>query len=357
MPRPGNWDMWVSFANFYRANKRCLRMKAEFIVIILAMAILCASGVAQEDSSETWYKKSQELYKNGSYEESIETIDRAIELNPGNATLWDAKASSLGRVVFFTPNFNKYEYSEALQAQDKAIELDPEDSILRMHKGFLLANLADVSGHKNKSLYGEAIREFDKAIELDPQNKVAWIFKGSVLDTRLNRSEEALAAYDKAIETGSTNVQDNVWLANAWMAKGGALAKLGMDNESFEAFDEAIDLDPQNATFVWYEVAEVLNASGRYDEAIKAYDKVINLDPKSTKGFAAQAHEGKGIALFNLNKYDESIEAYDRAIELYPFEPMSGRTWYRKGIALKALGRNSEANAVFEKAKELGYEG
>jgi Flp pilus assembly protein TadD len=36
-------------------------------------------------------------------------------------------------------------------------------------------------------------------------------------------------------------------------------------------------------------------------------------------------------------------------------EPMGAQTWYRKGIALQALGRISEADAAFAKAKELGY--
>jgi Flp pilus assembly protein TadD len=38
-------------------------------------------------------------------------------------------------------------------------------------------------------------------------------------------------------------------------------------------------------------------------------------------------------------------------------EPMSGPTLYKKGTALKALGRNAEADAAYSKAKELGYNG
>jgi Flp pilus assembly protein TadD len=30
---------------------------------------------------------------------------------------------------------------------------------------------------------------------------------------------------------------------------------------------------------------------------------------------------------------------------------------YKKGTALKALGRNAEADAAYSKAKELGYNG
>ena len=58
-------------------------------------------------------------------------------------------------------------------------------------------------------------------------------------------------------------------------------------------------------------------------------------------------------------KYDEAIKAYDKAIEQCPLDamkPMGAETWYKKGIALQALGRTSEADAAFAKAKELGYQ-
>ena len=44
-----------------------------------------------QESTEGWYKTSQELFKNGSYEESVDALNRAIELDPQNATLWDFK--------------------------------------------------------------------------------------------------------------------------------------------------------------------------------------------------------------------------------------------------------------------------
>ncbi len=39
-------------------------------------------------------KKSQELFQNASYEESVEALNRAIELDPGNSTCIFTKAFS-----------------------------------------------------------------------------------------------------------------------------------------------------------------------------------------------------------------------------------------------------------------------
>jgi Flp pilus assembly protein TadD len=46
--------------------------------------------------------------------------------------------------------------------------------------------------------------------------------------------------------------------------------------------------------------------------------------------------------------------AFDKAVEI---NPQLAEAWNCKGIALKALGRNSEADSAFAKAKELGYTG
>jgi Flp pilus assembly protein TadD len=53
-------------------------------------------------------------------------------------------------------------------------------------------------------------------------------------------------------------------------------------------------------------------------------------------------------------KYNDTIKAFDKAIEI---EPQHALAWYNKGTALMLLRRNSEADAAFAKAKELGYKG
>lgn len=205
-------------------------MNGRFVIALLAVAMLCASTLAQENTANYWYKIGINLTGNRSYEKAVEAYENAIKLSPENATLWDAKASSQSMAAVFSKN--RSEYNESLKAEDKAVELSP-----------------------------------------------------------------------------------------------------------------------QNAGSIWYTKAESLNKSGRYDDALKAYDRSIDL-----KGPMDLAYEGKGEALFKLGKYDDAVKAYDEAMEQFPLEA-SGPAWYKKGIALKALGKNSEADAAFSKAKDLGYQG
>ena len=348
-------------------------MKAKIALAILAIALLCASALAQDNTALDWYQKGQGLARNGSLLDAVQAYDKAIDINPGNLDARLNKAIALHQAGKINESITvrdeavkeaiRYlgDLNQSVQAFNKAIEAVTSNSPAELaeawdQRGFILADLAGPLGN-NMSMYEEAIKYFDRAAELDPQRKEAWIFKCSVLDTRLNRSDEALLAYDKAIELDGANAEDNESLSNAWSGKGTALAELGRYNESFEAFDKAIELNPQASAFVWLSKGDALNQSGRYEEAAEAYDEVVEQNLESTKALAAHAYGSKGDALSALGKYDEAVIAYGKAIEQYPLEPMGAQTWYRKGIALQALGRTSEAYAAFAKAKDLGYLG
>lgn len=343
----------------------------KFGIVLIALAALCTSAAAQENTAQDWYQKGQDLARNGSLLDAVNAYDKAIDLNPGNLDARLNKAMALHQAgkanesvaaqneavkgaISFLGDLN-----QSVQVFNNVIEPATSSSPAELaeawdQRGFLLADLAGPLGD-NVSMYEEAIAYFDRAIELDPQRKSAWINKGAVLGTRLNRYDEALLAYEKAIELGGADAEDNETLSNAWNGKGAALAKLGRLNESMDAFDKAIELSPQTAAFVWLSKGDVFNESGRYDEAVEAYDKVVELN-SSMKALIAHAYDSKGDALSAWGRYDEAVKAYDNAIEQYSVEPMGAQTWYKKGLALEALGRKNEANVAFSKAEELGYE-
>src|SRR5271157_4331218 len=77
----------------------------------------------------------------------------------------------------------------------------------------------------------------------NPQYSAAWYNKGRAL-YKLNKSDEAITAYDKAI---IINPQDS----DAWENKGTTLAKLGKFYEAIKAYDKAIEIDPQHSN-AWY---------------------------------------------------------------------------------------------------------
>lgn len=100
--------------------------------------------------------------------------------------------------------------------------------------------------------------------------------------------------------------------ATVWNENGTHLYNLGKYGEALQAFDRAIELEPQWPQ-IWFNKGNALYSQGKYNEAIKAYDKVIELNPQYSYAWFA-----KGKALYYLKKYEEAIQALDEAIKLNP---------------------------------------
>jgi tetratricopeptide (TPR) repeat protein len=132
--------------------------------------------------------------------------------------------------------------------------------------------------------------------------------------------------------------------AEAWNNKGLALFKQGNYGGAIQAYDTAIQLNPQFAE-AWNGKGKVLIMQGKYDEAIQAFDKAIKLNQSY-----AEAWNDKGIALEAQRNLNEAIQAFDKAIEL---NPQFAEAWYDKGGALNSQGKYDEAIQACDKAIEL----
>lgn len=60
--------------------------------------------------------------------------------------------------------------------------------------------------------------------------------------------------------------------------------------------------------------------SGEYEKAIEAYNKAIELNPND-----AEAYFWRGRAYIDLERYERAIEDFDKAIELNPNEKVAYR--------------------------------
>ena len=184
--------------------------------------------------------------------------------------------------------------------------------------------------------HDEALEAYDKALEIDPNDVVAWSNKGNALGS-LGRTDEALKAFDKALEINP----DNEYI---WYNKGNDLGSLGRTDEALKAFDKALEINPNSAK-AWYNKGNTLGKLGRHDEAIEAYDKALEINPDDVNIWY-----NKGLSLKKFGRYDEAIEACNKALEI---KPNSADAWSNKGNTLSKLGRRDEAFEAYEKALEI----
>ena len=99
------------------------------------------------------------------------------------------------------------------------------------------------------------------------------------------------------------------------------------------------------------EEGDVFYRKNIYNHAIRCYKEITWLPIPNS--YLAVAWNRIGNAYYYLADYVEAIKANDKSIEL----DSSGAAfdWQNRGYALRALGRDSEANAAFLKARKLGY--
>jgi len=363
-------------------NKRISKkLGAKLALTLLALAIICITAEAQENTAEYWIDRADEYMNNGSIEGAVSAYDEALKIDPDNTTILIHKAlelSVLGRV-----NESSETYERALSLLDENLLKDPNDAKAWQWKATVLGSMK----RQNESLaaYEKTLEAFNRRIETDSKDADAWVGKGNSL-MNLGKWEEAQDAYNRAIEI---DPQDY----HTWGRKAEVIGRIGDLNESVEAYDRTIELIPsgntQELSGYWMSKAEVLAIRGLSDdgprtdlleEALTAINHSLELDPKSSskwhfkatilseldrKDEAVEAFD-EGLRLnpenadnwlwkANLLVENESQEAYDKAIELIAENNSEDLAldWLSKGWALNKTGRTDEAQAAFQKSLEF----
>jgi tetratricopeptide (TPR) repeat protein len=351
-------------------------MKTEFAIALLAMAVLSVCAAAQENTTEYWMNKAEELAHNGSIDGAISAYNEVLKIDPGNETALIHKASELN--VLGNLNESSVAYQKALALLDEDLKANPNDAEAWQWKASVLNSLN--RGEEATQAYKKALDAFNQRIEKNPLDADSLRRKAHVLMT-LGRYDDARKAYDEATDA---NPQDY----NVWWDKGQFLSADGDINESMEAYDRAIGLIPANDTaelvLALSDKAEELAFTSRWEDALNATDRAIELDPKNSviwhfKAFiltsldrkeeSLEAFDGaikqnpddaiawqyKASQLLEMKRYNESLEAYDRVINLTGENDTAGlaQAYLSKGIALNKTGRTDDARETLQKSLDL----
>lgn len=157
-------------------------------------------------------EKIEKCKKLERYEEAIEYIDEAIELNPSNENLLESKVFCLLKLE---------SYGLALEYINKYLKLNPSNDSVWYAKSNLVGEW-------------EGIVCLDRAIELNPSNEIYWREKASRV-RRNGRTIEALGCYDKLIELDPNN-------PSYWNEKAICFYSLGRYEEANESYEKAESL-------------------------------------------------------------------------------------------------------------------
>ena len=254
-------------------------------ICIIGLALLCGSVMAQENSAEDWIKKGDDLYSVGSHKEAIEAYDRALEIDPAYGNAWRGKGYSFGARAVLNENLS--DCKESLKAFDKAIDLIPADDFRDLALAWegkaislnRMGNILDDTGNQEaaKGKRKEALNAYDKAIELDPDftGIEAQLYRAGVV-AELGMLNESVADYDKILEIMAINDTMTSYVSIVWTGKGEVLEKMDRNEDALKAFDRALELDPTSA-MAWEGKVDALRSLGRNSDADAVLAKASDL--------------------------------------------------------------------------------
>jgi predicted O-linked N-acetylglucosamine transferase (SPINDLY family) len=186
----------------------------------------------------------------GQHKLAVELIDKAIEVNPNEASYYSNRGVALKELKLF---------DAAIISFGKAISLNPIYADAYSNKGIAL---------KEIKLFDAAIASYDKAIYLNPNYADAYYNRGIALE-KLKKFDAAIASYDKAISL-------NTKYSQAYSNRGNALKETQQLDQAVASYQKAISLNPDFAE-AYYNLGISLEELKQFDAAIDSYDKAKSL--------------------------------------------------------------------------------
>lgn len=132
--------------------------------------------------------------------------------------------------------------------------------------------------------------------------------------------------------------------AKEWYDKGLALIEESKYEEALEAFDKAIQINP-NYGYAKLMKIITLRILSRCEEADLELLEHANMQIHNNPSMGSWLE--KTTALINLGRYDEALDAINNTIQ---YEPDNNSLWSTKGFLLNILGKKNEALKYHEKS-------
>ncbi len=185
-----------------------------------------------------------------------------------------------------------------------------------------------------------AVAAFEKALEKDSHYALAYAGLGEAYLAKysLNKDGQWL---ERAMTSGQQAIALNSYLAGPHVTMGIIFRITGRYEQAIEEFKTALNLDPLNAD-AYRELATAYDNSNQLDEAEKTYRRAIDLRPSSWLSY-----KDLGVFYVGHSRYRDAEQPYLKMISLTPDNDWAYRNL---GTLYQLEGRNNEAEEMLKKA-------
>ena len=180
-----------------------------------------------------------------------------------------------------------------------------------------------------------ALEWISRALRSEP--RVEYVLSLGQALQQLNRHDDALKAFDKAVQLQPDD-------GRARRCLGDALANVGRNEEALSGYQQALKLNPSD----WDAAdkrANLLRRLGRMEEALAGFDACDKLRPDQLPTL-----NGRLACLCGLRRFDEALATGLYCKDIAPDNP---DVWNDIGAVLQWLGRDGEALEYFDRAIRL----
>ena len=335
-----------------------------------------------------WKYRSMNLSSLKRYPEALDSISQAINLEPSDMVLLNAKALllvELGKsskaLELCDEIINREKKSWAYNSRgmikailgDKkggiddlkiAVSIDPQSFKSYNNLGIIQSDLgnkkeaiadygiaiginrqfapaynnrgnAEYDAQNNLGDKKKAINDFSIAIKINPRLAEAYSNRGNAeydAQNNLGDSKKAIADYDIAIKINSQ-------YAEAYSNRGNAKSASGDKKGAIDDLKIAIKINPRLAE-AYLNMGRVKSDLGNTKEEINDYDIAISINPQ-----LAMAYNNRGLAKDKLGDKKEAMNDYDTAIRI---NPRLALAYYNRGNAKRESGDQKSAIADYD---------
>lgn len=324
----------------------------------LEQALLLCERLIELDAAQGYELRARIYAAEENFEEALADADRLAETDPKKGYL--LKGNFL---------VEQEDYAKAAEAFGQLIEADPASGVGYRLRALCyleieeidkavadsrqLAEIAPVPGfdlegiiYERRGEYAKAAEVYSKAIEVDAENSPAW--HGRRYMAHINAED-----YQGAVDDADAIIK--VEPSRGYIMKGDALARLNKSDEALEAYSKALGHDPTNATALNNRAYHLATIQENLVEAAKDVEEAIDIGGEQpafvdTRGFISYLRGDfkQALADFNQALRDADAEGLD--------PEFSAEILFHRGLVHRKLGEEELAEQDFAKAKELGFE-
>jgi tetratricopeptide (TPR) repeat protein len=265
------------------------------------------------NSAQLYASRGVLWYEHENFDQGIADLEQAIQLD-------STKPEYFHTLADFYMDY--YKSKMALNTMQRAAANFPNriPTLLKLSEYQLILQL-----------YNDALFTLERIRAQEPLNADMFYMFGRVF-TEMDKKDQAIAAFQSAVES-------NPDLQDAWVLLADLLAEKG-NPIAAKYYENALRLDSNNIDALHAKAYYLSNRKNDLQGAIAIYKKINTIDPQYADGYY-----NTGLIYLDMDSVEQAYKNFDLAIKM---APTFADAYYHRGLAAEMKGNAQQAIADYE---------